>query len=528
MKKKQYKTAIGYARVSTEDQGKGTSLESQMDSIELFCKNNNITLIKVFKDKASGKDFNRPQYQKSLDFLRENRGEIDLFLTKKIDRFTRNTKTALEEIDKITKLGVEVNFVDDWLEDITSAGGEMMRDIKIVFASQERRGIDERCRLGERTALRGGRYFRRAPKGYVNQDLPNGKPCIAPGPDASLVKQLFEDYSTGQYAQADLIKRYKYKGLTLSKSALSRMLSNVLYMGYIDLKEANIEPYTLIKGLHTPIISEELFYKAQAIKSGKNRMVKKVRPKNEKFPLSGFILCPVCGSPVYGSTSNNGSKKKVRRYYNNYKCSCNCPAQSYKAETVHEILLKELAKIKPSEEVLILFKAILLDTYKEAVKDIEGVKKGIDRQIAEIEKNKMKLVEKFIEDKIAEEQYKMLLNKYESEYSILKIEKAKYGSHNEDLEKYLSFGISLLANLDIYYNRSSIDTKVKLLGSYFTEKLVFENGKFRTLPFNEIIRLISKYTKDLRSLKKESGRSFLKTSHSVLGAEALFISYLRF
>ena len=158
------------------------------------------------------------------------------------------------------------------------------------------------------------------------------------------------------------------------------------------------------------------------------------------------------------------------------------------------------------------------NVYKEAVKDIEGVKKGIDRQIAEIEKNKMKLVEKFIEDKIAEEQYKMLLNKYESEYSILKIEKAKYCSHNEDLEKYLSFGISLLANLDIYYNRSSIDTKVKLLGSYFTEKLVFENGKFRTLPFNEIIRLISKYTKDLRSLKKESGRSFLKTSHSVLGS----------
>lgn len=521
MKKKQYRTAIGYLRVSSEGQEKGTSLASQEESIRALCMSKGILLLEVFVDKSSGKDFNRPQFQEALKYLKENRGEIDLFLTKRIDRFTRNTKEGLEFIDKIKSFGTEVNFVDDWLDDSGSSQGQMVQTIKMAVATYERDVINERCRLGEKAALKSGRYIKTPPSGYSRGKMSNGKAYIIPNEKAPLIKSLFKDYATGLYAQADLRKKYKHKGLSLSKSSLSRLLDNILYVGLIDLKRFNIEPYTVIKGLHTPIISEELFYKVQAVKKGKNRMVKTVRPKNDKFPLSGFMLCPVCGNPVYGSTSNNGSKKKIRRFYNNYKCSCNCPEQSYKAETVHDILLNELARIKPSEEVLILFKAILLDTYKEAVRDVDAIRGRIDKQISEIEANQLSLVEKYIEGKVEETMHKKLHDKYDSDLLSLKTERTKYGSQNEDLDKYLSFGINLLSNLDTYYKRSMIDTKVKLLGSYFTEKLIFEKGKFRTLPFNEVIRLISKYTNNLRGVKKESGRSFLKTSHSVLGAEIL-------
>lgn len=518
MKKKQYKTAIGYLRVSTVEQEKGTSLDSQEDSIKTLCMNKGILLLEVFVDKSSGKNFDRPQFQKALKYLKENNGEIDLFLTKRIDRFTRNTKEGLDFIDKIKSFGTEVNFVDDWLDDSGSSQGQMVQTIKMAVATYERELINERCRLGERKALKDGRYTKTPPSGYSRGKMSNGKTYIIPNEKASLIKALFEDYVTGLYSQADLIKKYKHKGLSISKSSLSRLLDNILYTGIIDLKRYNIEPYTQIKGLHTPIIPEDLFYKAQAVKKGRNRMVKTVRPKNEKFPLSSFMLCPVCGSPMYGSTSNNGSKKKIRRYYDNYKCSCNCAQQAYKAKIVHHELLKSLSDIKPSKGILALFREILIETYKEAVVDIELIKKKVERQIEGVEKNQLKLIRNFNEDKISEKQYKMLLDEYEAELFNLKTEKAKYSSQNEDMEKCLSFGIDLLSNLDVYYKNATVDTKVKLLGSYFTEKLIFENGKFRTLPFNEVIRLISKYTNNLRGVKKESGRSFLKTSHSVLGA----------
>ena len=516
--KKSYKTAVGYLRVSTAGQEKGTSLESQEESIKGFCQGRDILLVKTFVDKCSGKDFNRPQFEKAMQYLKENKGEIDLFLTKRIDRFTRDTKEGLTTIEKINSLGTEVNYVDDWLDDIGSSQGKMVQTIKMAVSSYERNVINERCRLGERSALKGGRYIKTPPLGYSMGKLSNGKACIMPNEKAPLVRALFEDFVTGQYSQVELIKKYKHKGLNTSKSALSRLLENVLYMGYIDLKAHKIEPYTQIKGLHTPIITEEIFYKAQDVKKGKNRMVKKVRPKNENFPLSGFMLCPVCGNPVYGSTSNNGSKKKIRRYYNNYKCSCDCVGQSYKADIVHEEFYQCLASIKPSQDIMALFELILIDTYKESIKDIEMLSNRINKQIIELESNQLSLTEKYITGKIDEVIYQKLLEKYKMDLLELKAERANYNSNNRELDKYLSFGMGLLSNLDVCYKKSSIEVKVKLLGSYFTEKLVFENGKFRTLPFNDVIMLISKYTNELQIEKKKVGGFFSKTSHSVLGA----------
>ena len=61
--------------------------------------------------------------------------------------------------------------------------------------------------------------------------------------------------------------------------------------------------------------------------------------------------------------------------------------------------------------------------------------------------------------------------------------------------------------------KSPASVKFKLLGSYFTEKLVFENGKFRALPFNEVISLMCKYSNELQEAK--NGRSFSRTSRHV-------------
>lgn len=138
-KGKKYRTAIGYLRVSTADQEKGTSLETQEESIKNFCMNKGILLIKTFVDKASGKDFiNRPEFTKAYKYLEAHKGDVDLFLIKKVDRFTRDTKSGLEEIEKLNKLGVEVNYIDDWLDDVNSPQGKMIVSIKMAVSTYER------------------------------------------------------------------------------------------------------------------------------------------------------------------------------------------------------------------------------------------------------------------------------------------------------------------------------------------------------------------------------------------------------
>lgn len=63
--------------------------------------------------------------------------------------------------------------------------------------------------------------------------------------------------------------------------------------------------------------------------------------------------------------------------------------------------------------------------------------------------------------------------------------------------------MSPLGNLDFHYNQASPYVRKKLLGSIFTEKLVFEDGKYRTTGLNEAVALIGLFQKELENKKAE-------------------------
>ena len=91
----------GYARVSSRDQ----NLDRQLDALEEFGIGEGM----VFADKASGRDFDRPEYQKLMETLREG----DVLVVKSIDRLGRNYDEILEQWWRLTKeLGVAIVVLD--------------------------------------------------------------------------------------------------------------------------------------------------------------------------------------------------------------------------------------------------------------------------------------------------------------------------------------------------------------------------------------------------------------------------------
>lgn len=84
-------TMYGYARVSTRDQ----SLARQLDALEAF----GVECGRVFADKASGKDFDRPEWRK----LEARLGEGDVLVVGSIDRLGRNYEEILAEWNLITR-----------------------------------------------------------------------------------------------------------------------------------------------------------------------------------------------------------------------------------------------------------------------------------------------------------------------------------------------------------------------------------------------------------------------------------------
>ncbi len=139
---------IGYRRVSTLDQSTARQLEGE-------------TLDRVFEDKLSGKDTNRPQLQAMLAHVREG----DTVVVHSLDRLGRNLADLQKLIDDLTSRGVAVQFIKEHLtftgEDTPMA--RLMLGIMGSVAEFERSMIRERQREGIAIAKVAGIYKGRKP-----------------------------------------------------------------------------------------------------------------------------------------------------------------------------------------------------------------------------------------------------------------------------------------------------------------------------------------------------------------------------
>lgn len=134
---------LGYSRVSSFDQ----NAERQLDGVEID---------RVFTDKASGKDTNRPQLQELLRYARDG----DTIVVHSMDRLARNVDDLRRIVQSQNKRGVSVRFIKENLhftgEDAPMA--KLMLSILGSVAEFERDLIKERQREGIALAKQRGIY----------------------------------------------------------------------------------------------------------------------------------------------------------------------------------------------------------------------------------------------------------------------------------------------------------------------------------------------------------------------------------
>ena len=64
------------ARVSSDEQAKGYSLDIQTEKLIAHCQKEDISIINIFKEDCSAKNFNRPEFKKMLQYLSKNKGKV--------------------------------------------------------------------------------------------------------------------------------------------------------------------------------------------------------------------------------------------------------------------------------------------------------------------------------------------------------------------------------------------------------------------------------------------------------------------
>lgn len=139
---------VGYVRVSTEEQNTARQ-EIVMERLGVE---------KVFIDKCSGKNANRPKLAEMMNFVREG----DTVVVSEISRFARNTKDLLNMVEELTKKGVQFESQKEKL-DTTTPTGQFMLTVFAAVSQLERDYILARQREGIEAKKARGEYRGRQP-----------------------------------------------------------------------------------------------------------------------------------------------------------------------------------------------------------------------------------------------------------------------------------------------------------------------------------------------------------------------------
>lgn len=195
---------IGYVRVSTVEQNEGRQIEAMKDD----------GVEKIYMDKKSGKNFDRPEYQKMISEIKEG----DVVVIHSIDRLGRNYDEIIEQWKHITKeIKADIIVQDMPLLDTTKGKdltGTLISDIVLQLfsyvAQREREMNRQRQAEGIALAKLQGKYKGRAKKKI----------------DETLFLELLEQYKANKLTAVDFAKQINVSRATLYNIFKERGIQN--------------------------------------------------------------------------------------------------------------------------------------------------------------------------------------------------------------------------------------------------------------------------------------------------------------
>lgn len=167
---------FGYARVSTKEQ----KLDVQIEAIEKICKYRDYKLMRVFEDKSTGANIERPEFKEMIAAIEDkNLLDIGAIVIYKLDRVGRSIRDLLVFIDWCKKHNIEFISVTDNI-DTTTPQGRFFFYLMGAVAEYERELIRERIEAGKKryvaTGGKFGRKEKKIPMGEINRLISTGVP----------------------------------------------------------------------------------------------------------------------------------------------------------------------------------------------------------------------------------------------------------------------------------------------------------------------------------------------------------------
>jgi len=306
--KLEVRAAAIYARVSSEDQVSGTSLDDQVDKClkQAAVYGWEIPQERIFIDDGySGSNLERPQISRLRQAIAA--GEVDCVMVFKLDRLSRNIRDTvnlvLEEWSKTHKV-VFRSVTEDF--NTNSPLGTLIFSILASFAHFERDVIRDRTENGRRRRFGQGRRAVAAPPfGYTYGEVA-GTMVIVPA-QAEVVKRIYHLYLKGlgfhKIAMQLNAAGYRTTGGALwTDHSIRYVATNEVYTGKVKYSGE------YGAGHHDAIIDQETFDAVQEVR--KDREWIGGRTVGSPWLLAGLCRCKKCDHMMFTQPGTESKRKR--------------------------------------------------------------------------------------------------------------------------------------------------------------------------------------------------------------------------
>src|SRR5512138_2532438 len=140
------KRAVIYCRVSTDEQARGYSLQTQLDECLKYAKQMKYLVIETFKDDYTGESLDRPDIDRLREFI--TRTPVEVMIVYDLDRLESKSVYQMLIEEELRVRGAVVEYVNGQYADTDE--GRLQKQIKASIAECEKAKILERSKRGKR------------------------------------------------------------------------------------------------------------------------------------------------------------------------------------------------------------------------------------------------------------------------------------------------------------------------------------------------------------------------------------------
>ncbi len=396
--------AIALCRVSSVEQLKNNSLNTQDRKVRELARDYGAKIVKVWSHQVSskrGNNVNRKDLQEMIDFCKKQKGVKYLFISEP-DRFMRAADEAVWAEVEFRRCGVEIIFSDPKLND----GDRQARLQRYMKYNDAEGSNEERIRKsidGHQSALKEGRYTFQPPIGYKRGNIagiheidpitgPVMQQALAAIADgAKTIKQAMDWYNEN----CPPIRDGKHKKMRMDK--WTKYIANPYYAGIVEMnKQINVRNEN---GLHKPLITVEQHERiVDALGFRKKLHRGPIKGGNKRFPLNKIMLCEDCisrGNNVFKFTGYDNSNGRTPKIYSRYWCrGCN---KSLRRDEAHRQVEKLFGRLDFTDAGR---KAIICALNQVWNKEENGLRIQLSlyrQDLVKLEEKKQKLLDQIVE-----------------------------------------------------------------------------------------------------------------------------------